>query len=896
VTTAPDLAHYLEAGNGESSPVAALRRFLEAVRAHLREVHLESRSGTLTNRAGSDLLDHLVSELYARAQAQCSSGEPEPLAMVAVGGFGRREMALHSDVDLLFLHPDPLADASAAVAEQVQYWLWDAGLSIGCSIRTAQETCELAREDVTVATSILDARHLAGDPGLVEELEGLVAGSFADGAYEFVAGQAASRQERHSKFGESLYLLQPNVKEGEGGLRDYHGALWVMRAVEPAARRLGGLARAGLLTLPELEELKRALDFLWRVRNELHWMAGRRSDQMSFASQEQLALGLGYGPEDSARDLPVERFMGDFYRHARVIRNDSDLVFEQCLARARPLLAVPTPQPVADGFRKVGDHLEIPSGAHLQEHPERLLGAFAAAQEHDVPLSRTALRLVRENLDLIDDAYRARPEASALFFGILAAEQRVFRTLTALNEVGLLARYLPEWDHITCRWQHVMYHTYTVDVHTTFLVEELRRLWRGKYETGLPELTELVRSVEDRVVLFLGCLFHDIGKGLGGNHSQRGVGITRAALERLGLDPERIERVVFLVEHHLTMPHVAQRRDLSDPRVIVEFARLVGDRENLRNLYLVTFADTRASSPEAWTEWKGRLLRELFERTSEFLETGGEDASQVLEQIERQVATIQAEARQELSQLGVGAAKVEAFFDALPRRYFVSHEPREIARHALLVISFAPRHRVAMSVREMAGGTTELILCAPDVHGLYAMVAGTLTSRELNILGSSVYTLRSGLALEVYRISTPAGGEAERKLAWKNFEAALSDVVAGEVDVEQTLRRRKLPLGRGSSPGRRPPSVKITNAESDFYTIVDITANDRMGLLYDLTRAISDASLGIYVSKASTVLDQVADTFYLKDARRHKIQDPGRLAELQRALEAVVAQAPEAHD
>jgi [protein-PII] uridylyltransferase len=340
------------------------------------------------------------------------------------------------------------------------------------------------------------------------------------------------------------------------------------------------------------------------------------------------------------------------------------------------------------------------------------------------------------------------------------------------------------------------------------------------------------------------------------------VGITRAALERLGLDPERIERVVFLVEHHLTMPHVAQRRDLSDPRVIVEFARLVGDRENLRNLYLVTFADTRASSPEAWTEWKGRLLRELFERTSEFLETGGEDASQVLEQIERQVATIQAEARQELSQLGVGAAKVEAFFDALPRRYFVSHEPREIARHALLVISFAPRHRVAMSVREMAGGTTELILCAPDVHGLYAMVAGTLTSRELNILGSSVYTLRSGLALEVYRISTPAGGEAERKLAWKNFEAALSDVVAGEVDVEQTLRRR----------------------------------NDRMGLLYDLTRAISDASLGIYVSKASTVLDQVADTFYLKDARRHKIQDPGRLAELQRALEAVVAQAPEAHD
>ena len=471
----------------------------------------------------------------------------------------------------------------------------------------------------------------------------------------------------------------------------------------------------------------------------------------------------------------------------------------------------------------------------------------------------------------------------------------MFRTLTALNEVGLLARYLPEWEHITCRWQHVMYHTYTVDVHTTFLIEELRRLWRGKYQAALPELTELVRSVEDRVVLFLGCLFHDIGKGLGGNHSQRGVAITRAALERLGLEPERIERVVFLVAHHLTMPHLAQRRDLSDPKVIVEFARLVGDRENLRNLYLVTFADTRASSPEAWTEWKGRLLRELFERTSEFLETGGEDASLVLEQIQEEVASCRRAARDELRQLGVGEAKIEAFFEALPRRYFVSHEPREIARHALLVLSFPPRHRVAMSVREMAGGTTELILCTPDVHGLYAMVAGTLTSREFNILGSSVYTLRSGLALEVYDISTPAGGEAERKLAWKNFEAALSQVLAGEVDVEQTLRRRQPPLGRRSSPGQRPPTVKITNAESDFYTIVDVTANDRMGLLYDLTRAIADASLEIYVSKAATVLDQVADTFYVKDAKRQKITDPTRLADLQRALEAVVTQGPENH-
>ena len=342
--SAPDPARFLEEATSEVS-VAALRGYLEAVRSHLRELHLASRSGTTTNRAGSDLLDGLLSELYARARTRCALGEPDALAMLAVGGFGRREMSLHSDVDLLFLHPDPLTDAAAGVAEQVQYWLWDAGLSIGCSIRTAAETCDLAREDVTVATSILDARLLAGDPDLVEEFERLVSLDLAERTAEFVAGQARARRERHAKFGESLYLLQPNVKEGEGGLRDYHGALWVMRAVEPRARRLAGFARAGLLTVPELQELEAALDFLWRVRNELHWMAGRRSDQMSFAGQEQLALSLGYAPEGSDRDLPVERFMRDFYRHARVVRNDSDLVFEQCLARAQPLLAVPPPEP-----------------------------------------------------------------------------------------------------------------------------------------------------------------------------------------------------------------------------------------------------------------------------------------------------------------------------------------------------------------------------------------------------------------------------------------------------------------------------------------------------------------------------------------------------------------------
>jgi [protein-PII] uridylyltransferase len=435
-----------------------------------------------------------------------------------------------------------------------------------------------------------------------------------------------------------------------------------------------------------------------------------------------------------------------------------------------------------------------------------------------------------------------------------------------------------------------MYHTYTVDVHTTFLVEELRRLWRGKYERALPEMTDLVRHVEDRVVLFLGCLLHDIGKGLGGSHSSKGVAIARPCLERLGLEPERAQRVLFLVAQHLYMSHVAQRRDLSDPRIIVEFARTVGDRDNLRNLYLLTFADTRASSPEAWTEWKGRLLRELFERTSEFLETGSDDPSRALEQIEAEVSACQAEARIELQALGLAEARTAAYFASMPRRYFVSHTPQEVARHALLVSGYRGERRLAVAVRDLAEGTTELLVCTPDVPALYSKVAGTLTSRALNILGSSVYTMRGGLALEVYRITTPRGGAAERRLAWSEFEETLGDVLAGRRDVAEAIRRRQHPVGRQHPPVSPPPRVRITNSESDFYTIIDVTTNDRLGLLYDLTRTLAEHGVEVFVSKASTILDQVADTFYVKDARHKKVTDAERLAALEDALHRVVTE------
>jgi len=876
----------------EQKVVALIRNYLTDVRSFLAYVHNTGGSGRQVNEFHSNLIDRLVRKLFWFAEETffSSGGEVQSeLAVAAVGGYARREMSIHSDVDLLFLHRDTVTPFVQTVTERLQYWMWDAALQVGGATRTIRETIALAKEDMTVFTAILNPRLLAGSGILFHEFAVARRRELFGDPEKFIGAQIEAAEQRHQKFGDSVYLLQPNVKEGEGALRDYHTAYWVMQTVQPSARRIEEFLHLGLLKEEELDELHAALDFLWRIRNELHLVSGRKNDQLSFEIQEKMAVSLGYA-DIAENELPVERFMQDFYRHARAIWNYSNLVIEQCHARVRTRPRRRKPKLVERGFRIREGQLEIAHGRQLRESPLDLLRAFSVAQTYDVAPTRKARRLIRENLHLIDDEFRTDPEAIRIFESILESETRVMRTLMTMNEDGVLAAMLPEWEHIVCRWQHIMYHTYTVDVHTIFLVEELRRLWKGRYERALPELTDLMRNVEDRTVLFLGCLFHDIGKGLGGDHSGKGAVRARACAERLGLAPERVERIVLLVEHHLLMSHLAQSRDLSDARLILDFARTVKNRTNLRDLYLLTFADIRASSSTAWTDWKGQLLKELFERTSEFLETGSDDKDTAIELIEGRVEVRRQAAAAELEQMGVAKTEVQAYFGMMPRRYFIAHTPRQIARHASVVLALAPGQRFSSAVREMRGDFSEFILCTQDVHGLYATVAGVLTAHNVNILGAHVYTTRSKLALEVYRVATPPGGEREREMAWSAIDASLEAVLSGSMPVDVLLSRRGRRVGAALRPSSvQSVNVRVTNDESDFYTIADITANDRIGLLHDLTKVIAEQNHEIYISKAATVLDQVQDTFYLKDASGKKIVDPEALERLETALIAAAA-------
>jgi len=859
-----------------------VKAYVSSVREHLTSLHRNREAGIEVIQRHSDLTDRLVRRLFHLAEESLleSGGELERgLCVVAVGGYARREMNIHSDVDLLVVYRGELTAYVTAISERLQYWMWDAGLQVGCAVRTSAETVELGRADNTVRTAVLTARFLCGDGEFFHEFSDIIRHELLPDVELFIDEQFRVIEQRHARYGESAFLLQPNIKEGVGGLRDYHSAFWVARAAQPTSRDFEDFLHFGLLTDTEMRDYRAALNFLWRVRNELHLETGRGNDQISFEQQELIADSLGYGG-GAEGELAVERFMRDYYRHVRNIESYSELVMQQCRGRVSSDSGQAEVIAEEDGFRVVDGAVEVQHVQQLRADPLRLFTIFAVSQRYQVPLSRMARRMIRQNLDLVDDELRRNPDAREAFLAILRGEHRVMRSLVTMNEDGLLAAFLPEWDHIVCRWQQVVYHTYTVDIHSIFLVEELRRLWRGKYEAALPRLTGLMQGVVDHEVLYLGCLLHDVGKGFGGDHSNKGVPRAKSCIDRLGLVGERADRVIFLVRYHLLMSHLAQSRDLSDPKLIFEFAQTCGDRLNLRNLYLLTFADIRASSVEAWTEWKGQLLEELFERTAELLESGGGDRREkAMELIEARVEVRRLGALNELKSLGIANGKIEGYFDVMPRRYFIAHTPRQIARHAKVVIRHAGGETMETSFREMRGGFTEFVLCVRDQPGLYAEVAGVLTACHFDILGSHVYTSKAGFALEIYRLTTPPGGREERRFAWRELEEALRSVLLGGESAAEFVARRR-PSRVTPSIRRFAPLVQISNEESEFYTLVDVTANDRRGLLYDLTSVIARHGGSIYISKVGSVLDQVKDTFYIKDTRLKKFTDPKALEKL----------------
>jgi len=873
----------------------SVRAYLDAARAHLLELHDGGAPARRVNEEHAELIDRLVRKLFRLAEDRYFENFPRlnfRFAVVAVGGYGRRELSLGSDVDLLFLYRGKENPYVETITETIATRLWDARLVVGAATRTVGECLRVGREDLSTLTSYLDGRFLVGDPALFAELDREVRAYLKENADAFIDAKLAEQAKRHEGFGESLYLLQPNLKESVGGLRDFHTAMWIARAAIWEVRRPEHLRVQGFIDEDEERELQAALEFMWRVRNQLH-RRGRKDDRLHYEAQAQLAEYLGL--ESGVRG--VEKLMRSYYMHARVIQRVSKRAIDHArqVATQRREPHRHSPHPAAEGFLLVGRRLEIPAASILEERPMRLLAAFAVAQHHDVELSPRAQRLIRQQLHRIDDSFRADPEANAFFRQILGAPTRVYRTLQTMDEVGVLGAFIPEFAHLVGMWQQDMYHTYTVDIHSLFLVEQLRRIQRGRYRNELPLATELMREVRNPVLLYLGCILHDIGKGRGGGHSGKGAAMIPELAKRLGLSEEESEIVEFLVMHHLTMSAMAEQRDVHDPRLILRLAKLCGSRLFLRLLYLVTVADIRSVSPVAWTSWKAGLLERLYRNTAEWLETGeeAESAEQfLLERAMSQAAATAARAVEMLAQAGIEKGNAEALLDQMPRRYLLENSPEEVAAHMRAAFAFLAEDQAArvepFRAAEPNARSWGLVVIAPDRPGLFATLAGVLSGCGHNILAASAYTTRDGLAIDLFDVDPIPGGAPEHELERARIEKRLTAVLAGESEIPAPPKPSLPRVLRVQEP-----KARIENDDSDFYTIVDVEAMDRPGLLYAISRALFEQGLSLVAVRASTRASRATDAFYVTTLDGHKLVDPEQQRRVEEAILRAIGQEAE---
>ncbi len=867
--------------------VARTKTFLARKHAWLEAIHLAGAPGTALMQAHARLVDRLLAVLFALAEADFYARYTRldhRLAVVAQGGYGRGEMAPFSDIDVLFLHPYKVDSYVESITERILLVLWDSGLQVGSAVRTVTDCVRMGMNDLTARTALMDTRYVTGDPGLAAELGARVAKDLAGRNVQvFVRDKLRMSEKRHAKYGGSVFVLEPNVKEGMGGLRDYHTALWIAKAVYKVDS-LRGLLGKGVITERQLEGFERSIEFMYRVRNALHFLSGRKDDQLRFDHQEKIAAQFRY--RRNGNQQPEERFMQHFYLHARNLLESSNGLVERAGAltgRIRPMMARLRSRAVSPEFRIFDGRLTLADPELFEKRPEAIMESYEQAQRHGVELSLSLRDRIRENLPRIDRRVRVSPEVNAAFLRILNHPKHVVRTLQRMNDARVLGRYIPEFGRVVCKVQRDAFHVYTVDVHSLMAIHELSRLG-DEGGPRFPLQRRLFGGLASRHVLYLACLLHDVGKGHGKDHHLRGKAHAFEVCARMGLSKEETERVAFLVENHLLMVHIALRRDLNDFRLIADLARRCDDLENLNNLFLLSFADVRAVAPDVWTDWKGGLLELVYHRTLEMLEKGAfeTDETEMVLAKQREV--------QKILEGEVPEEELERFFAKMVNRFFITLGPKRIARCIRIWRSRGEEPFTYDVKQQFKRGTTTFIVCAPDSKGLFSRIAGVMAANNANIVSASVFTTLDGTALDIYQVSDPrTAGPITDEAKWDAILLDLGRVLRGEESVEALVARKRPPsiLAPRTGPPR-PIRVEFDNDASDFYTVIDIDARDRVGLLYQISHMLAELDLGIYVSRIQTRGDKVDDVFYVKDAELRKIEDPERLGEIRRRLLAVL--------
>ncbi|MFN3201873.1 MAG: [protein-PII] uridylyltransferase [Bradymonadia bacterium] len=856
-----------------------LAAYVARERDRIRHVHNEGTPGTEISAALSNLADRVVATLYEAACARLQHLDVPtiytPPQILAIGGYGRQSLSPTSDLDLLFLTDHPVPEPGEGpeerdpVVDAVLHGLWDLRYKVGFATRTLEQTLDFAEEDLHTATALLTPRSLAGDPEMHHQLQAAYRQRFVGPRIDRLLEQLKrSMTERHERFGGSVYLLEPNLKHSPGGLRDLQLILWaaIMRF------RINGWPEflpRGVGSPREAKALFSARRFISRTRNALGYAHPHANDRLTFRHQETVAPALGFAEGGAG----VEAFMAAWYKHASEVQKRARLVLERCIEMSHRSKRL-TAHPVGEHFRLFNGQLTVASREVLQKHPVQAMKLFQVAQELKAPVygsaKTRAMELAARLTGPDGDAWRCEPEVVQAFRSILSTPEDPHDALGDLHEVGLLGAILPEFGAVTHRTHHDLYHVYTVDIHTLHAIRKLKALHRGDLAEREPLLTEAMRLIEAPFSLYLGLLMHDAGKALGRGHAVKGARLLPVIARRWAMATAEAREAEWLVRDHLVMAHISQRRDLDDEHIIQRFARRVGSVDALSKLFVLTWADASTTGPQAYTDWKAALLAQLYLRTRQLLGRG----LGLFDDPERRVARLRRVVSDALERQGRVVLKdvngeVDTFFQSLPTPYFRRTLARDIARHFEMARQLKAEPPVVVQVdARPRGDICRLHIAAPDQPGLLSIIAGVLTAQRLEILGAALNSTDGGVALDVFEVR-PTDGEVRsaEDPRWDEVQAALADVISGDTTVERLLgSRHQRPTG--PRPSRRPSDergaqISVDEEASKTYTVIDVQAPDRVGLLYDMTRALAEAGVHIYLARVTTEGDQAFDTFYV---------------------------------
>ena len=854
-----DAARLEQPNLSEKDALGILREALQHGRTMLTEHHLQGGSAATLVKYHSWLIDQILLGIERRASADYA--ESAFGALVAVGGYGRRELNLESDIDLLLLLPREADRQTEEAIESLIRCCWDLGLKIGHSVRTVSQCVEQASGDLSVMTNLLEARLIGGDGALFEQLRQALRDPGVWPSDAYFTAKLQEQEARHLRYGDTAYNLEPNLKESPGGLRDLQMISWVTNRYFGAGN-LAELVEHRFLTPLEYRGLIRGRNFLWWLRNGLHLLSGRCEDRLLFDYQRELASQLGY--RQGENHLAVELMMKRYYRTVKELRLLNELLLqhfqEAILAPQKPRAAK-----INARFRVVGDFLEAADDEVFQRSPGAILEMFHLLQQRPQlkGVRASTIRQLCANLRLIDDDYRAHPANRELFLEIFRYQEGLTHALRRMNRYGVLGEFFPEFGEIIGLMQHDLFHTYTVDAHSLFVVRNLRRLMAERHRHEFPLLSDLLHRQTKRELLFLAALCHDLGKGSGRDHSVVGEQIALALCARLGLSEYDARFVGWLVRKHLIMSWTAQREDVSDPGVIDRFAEVVGDQKHLDNLYLLTVADIRGTSPKVWTEWKGQLLAGLYASTSRRLRTGIAGAEAVSQRIEERKA-----ATRQLVAGKVPPDDLETWWGQLGQEYFLRNGPEtgawhaeQITRAGLLDLPLvAARYRIEIAAQQ-------ILVLAPESENLLPRVTGALDKLQLDIVDARIHQTRSGLALLVFiAVDAAADGAPPSEKTIADNSEKLKDFVLspppnyrpGSRILSRALKQFSVPTTvTFDEPGERPAERQ--------YTAMEVVAQDRPGLLYHVSLALLECKVKLISAKVSTVGEKAEDTFFITD-------------------------------